>query len=108
MRLSELQRALQAVNPAAVLVSPRVLERVIERVHNLPALLWEVPHRQSCVVDRQVLFNNIEQEDLDLDPGHLLPSTVILLAQPSAEFLAEDKKVVLGEFWRRLFHASIH
>src|SRR5262245_39880238 len=95
MRLAELQQALQAVNPAAVLVSPRVVERVIEQVHNLPTLVWEVPHRRSCVVDRQVLFRHIEQEDLDLNPGQLLPATVILLARPSNETLNSVARDVL-------------
>lgn len=109
MRLAELQQALQAVNPAAVLVSPRVLERVIEQVHDLPTLIWEVPHRRSCVVDRQVLFRHIEQEDLDLNPGQLLPETVILLARPSVETLSRlSRDVLLIEYWKHLFHACVH
>ena len=65
MKLLELQKILRAADPAAVLVSQRVLERVIQEVNRLPNLLWTVPHRQSCVVDRQVLFRHVEQDTAD-------------------------------------------
>jgi len=109
MRLAQLQQALHKVTPAAVLVSHPVMDRVIQQVWNLPLVLWEVPHRKSYVVDRQVLFRHIEQDDLDLNPDHLLPPKVILLCRPSAERLASNSDAeILEEFWRRLFHASIH
>lgn len=109
MKLSELQQVLHKITPAAVLVSPQVLDRVIQQVNNLPAFPWDVPHRESYVVDRQDLFRHIEQEDLNLSPEHLLPSTVILLLRPSNDSLATaTRDAVLGAYWRRLFHASIH
>jgi hypothetical protein len=109
MRLAELQHALRATDPAAVLVSPRVLERVIQEVYQLPALLWQVPHRDSCVVDRLVLFRHVEQEELDLESDRLLPATVILLRRPTAEELnGGDAGMLLVKYWRLLFHASIH
>jgi hypothetical protein len=109
MRLAELQHALRATDPAAVLVSPRVLDRVIQEVYQLPGFLWQVPHRKSCVVDRQVLFRHVEQEELDLESDRLLPETVILLQRPSAEELNNaDAGVLLVKYWRLLFHAGIH
>src|SRR5947208_5478340 len=87
MRMAELQQALRAADPAAVLVAPRVLDRVIQQAGGLPHLLWQVPHRQCFVVDRHVLFRYVEQDELDLDPDQLLPPTVILLARPTAENL---------------------
>lgn len=109
MRMEDLQQALHTVNPAVVLVSPQVLEKVLQKLHHLPAILWEVPHRKTCVVERQDLFRDIEQEDLNLTPDYLLPPTVILLVRPSAEQLAIEKpETLLSVYWRRLFHASIH
>jgi hypothetical protein len=109
MKLAELQHALRTADPAAVLVSPRVLDRLIQQVWDLPSLLWEVPHRKVFVVDRHVLFRHVEQDELDLEAERLLPPTVILLARPSAEKLADERtELLLLQYWRRLFHARVH
>lgn len=109
MRMEELQQALHKVNPAAVLVSPQVLEKVIQQLYQLPTIPWDVPHRKTFVVNRQDLFRHIEQDDLNLNPDYLLPQTVILLVRPSHEQLAGEKvETLLSVYWRRLFHASIH
>jgi hypothetical protein len=109
MRLPELKAALRQADPAAVLVSQRVLERLIQQERKLPTFLWEVPHRKVHVLDRHVLFRHVEQDELDLEPDRLLPSTVILLARPSPEDLANVKpEDLLLEYWRRLFHANVH
>jgi hypothetical protein len=109
MRLADLQKALRAADPAAVLVSPRILERVIREVCVLPAMYWSLPHAKSYVVDRQMLFRHAEQADLELEPDQLLPDTVLLLARPDAEELSgPETKVLLLKYWRLLFHTSIH
>jgi hypothetical protein len=109
MKRADLQRALRAADEAAVLVSPRILERIIQQIANLPALHWGVPHAKCYVVDRQMLFRHAEQADLELEPDQLLPRTVILLARPSDDDLKGlEPDVLLLKFWRRLFHASIH
>ncbi len=109
MKLLELQQILRAADPAAVLVSPRVLERVIQEICKLPNLFWAVPHRQSYVVDRQILFRHVEQEELELESDQLLPPTVLLLARPTFEELsAGETEALLLKYWQRLFHAKIH
>jgi hypothetical protein len=109
MRVVELQKVLRAADPAAVLVSPRILERVIREAYDLPALYWHVPHWKSFVVDRQTLFRHAEQADLELEPDQLLPDTVILLARPPAEELGNlERKAALLKYWRHLFHARVH
>lgn len=109
MKLSDLQQELQTADPAAILVSFRVLDRVIRQEQALPTLLWRVPHPECYVVDRYVLFRHVEQEELELEPGRLLPATVLLLAQPSSEDLAaSDSGPLLLKYWRRLFHAKLH
>lgn len=109
MRLAELQQVLRAVEPAAVLVAPRVLANVLEEVLPLQGLIWTVPHAESWVADRQVLFRYAEQDELNLPGDLLLPEKVILLAQPSREELNDPKPAnLLLRYWRRLFHAAIH
>ncbi|HZU36976.1 MAG TPA: hypothetical protein VFA18_13740, partial [Gemmataceae bacterium] len=108
LRLAELQEILSVAEPAAVLVAPRVLERVIRLVHKLPTMAWHVPHAESCIVARHVLFRCVEQDELEIEPERLLPLTVILLARPSPEDLAGPRETVLLTYWRLLFHASIH
>lgn len=109
MKLSELQEELRRAEPAAILVSPRVLDRVLRQEHRLRSLVSKVPHRHCYVVDRHLLFRHVEQDELDLEPERLLPATVILLARPSPEELAAgDDKPLLLKYWRRLFHAEVH
>src|SRR4051812_11002363 len=109
MRLAELQEILQAADPAAVLVSPRVLEHVLQEVCKLPTVLWVVPHADSAVGDRQILFRHVDQDELALDSDQLLPPQVILLARPPAEDIsAREPEPLLLEYWQRLFHAKVH
>src|SRR5262245_50812616 len=109
MTVAELQQILRAADPAAVLVSARILERVLREELALPNTYWKVPHSQSHVCDRHVLFRHAEQADLELGPGELLPDTVILLARPAAEEMSNlERKNVLLKYWRQLFHARVH
>ena len=109
MRLSELQQAVRAADPAAVLVAPRVLERIIQGQRQLSSLFEQVPHRKCYVVDRATLYRHVEPDELDLEPDRLLPATVILLARPSPNALTmQDRETILLTYWRRLFHAGVH
>ena len=109
MKLDELRQAVRAADAAAVLVPPHVLERLIQQVAGLSAFPWRVPHRECLLIDRQELFRHAEQDEIDLEPGRLLPSKVILLARPANERQAGmDDGQVLLEYWRRLFHCAIH
>ena len=108
MRLDELRQLLRAADPAAVLVPSRTMNRVIEKVAGLPAFVWEIPHRRCFVLDRHQLFRHAEQHELDLEPDHILPATVLMISRPSAESLANmGRDQVLVRYWRRLFHVSI-
>src|SRR5437870_2891536 len=101
MTLAELQRTLTSVEPAAVLVPPRVMEAIIRQVLKLSGLVWSVPHAQSWIVDRTLLFRHVDQADLALPPDQILPSTVILLSWPSEEELARTPApAILLRVWR--------
>jgi hypothetical protein len=109
MTLEELKDALLAADPATVLVSPRLLTRIIREVRNLPNQVIKIPHRKSFIIDRRVLFRHVDQDDLDLDSDRLLPPTVILMARPAVEkrkYL--EPAPTLLKYWAMLFHASVH
>lgn len=109
MRLTELQQELRAADPAAVLVSSRVLERLIQGLNQLSNFFGQVPHRECYVVDRPILYRYVEPDELEVEPDRLLPSTVILLPRPSPNTLnAQSRENILLTYWRRLFHAGIH
>jgi hypothetical protein len=109
MTQGDLQKVLRQADPAAVLVSARILERVIREDCQLPNMHWNVPHAKSYVCDRQLLFRHAEQADLDVDSDQLLPDTVILLVRPDQEELSNlESKRLLLKYWRRLFHARVH
>jgi hypothetical protein len=109
LRLEELTDLLRAADPAAVLVRPRLLRRVIKRHRNVPGIGLQVPHRKSYVVDQEELLRIVSLHDLGVTPDHPLPQTVVLLASPSPETLAvAPADTILLKYWRLLFHASIH
>src|SRR5437879_77058 len=109
MRLADLQKTLGEADPAAVLVSPRILERIIREDCDLPNMYWNIPHAKSYVCDRHQLFRHAEQADLELEPDQVLPDTVILLVHPDAEELNNlERTLVLLKYWRRLFHSRVH
>jgi hypothetical protein len=104
-----LQRLLGEVDDAAVLVSSRILERVVREDCGLPNMYWNIPHGKSYVCDRHMLFRHAEQADLILQADKVLPDTVILLARPDAEELSNlERKRLLLRYWRRLFHSRVH
>ncbi|MGE3808465.1 MAG: hypothetical protein AB7K24_27695 [Gemmataceae bacterium] len=109
MELAELSLAIQDVDPAVVLVTPRIMRRVLQSEYKVPHLLVHAPHEWCYSFERQVLFRHVEQDELDLEPDRLLPSIVTLMVRPSTEQLqALGKDAVLLRFWRILFHAHVH
>lgn len=108
MKLDELQKTLTMVDPGVLLVTPRIMRGLIQRVYHLPSLRVHVPHEHCHVIDRQILFREIEQEKLDLPADRRLPETVILLQRPTSEQLQPtDRETLLLKYWRYLFHAHI-
>jgi hypothetical protein len=108
MKLEELSRILRATDPATVLVTPSVLERVIRKVTGASWAFWRVPHGRCFLVDRATMYKYVEQDELDLPPDHQLPQTVLLLERPSADRLAGSREELLARYWRLLFHVTVH
>lgn len=109
MKLEELSRTLRAIDPAAVLLSKPVLERVVQNVAGLNWVVWRVPHGHCLLIDRTRLWNNIDPEDLYIPPGDdRLPDTLLVLEKPTGELLAGPREEILGRYWRLLFHVTVH
>src|SRR5262245_4087655 len=106
---AELERVIRTVEPAAFLVPPRILRRVLRADRRLTGIGLEVPHHKSYVIGRDALRPLVTKEELGLKPDGNLPSTAILLAQPSPETLAlRSREAILTRYWRGLFHAHVH
>ncbi|MCC6126501.1 MAG: hypothetical protein IT426_16195 [Pirellulales bacterium] len=107
--LPELQRAVREADPAALLVLPRILRRVIKEDRRLAGYLYRIPHRKSYVIRRESLLEIVDCEELGVSPEEGLPDSVILLAQPAPQKLeATPSGEALLRCWRLLFHARLH
>ena len=109
MKLEELSRTLRGIDPAAVLLSKPVLERVVQGVTGTTWAVWRVPHSHCLLIDRTKLWNLIDPEDLYIPPGDdRLPDVMLVLEKPTGEQLAAPREEILGRYWRLLFHVSVH
>jgi hypothetical protein len=107
--LPELQRAVHKADPAAILVLPRILRRVIKQDRHLAGYLYRIPHRKSYFIDRESLLESVDCEELGVSADEELPDKVILLAQPSPQKLeAMPAGEALTRCWRLLFHSRVH
>jgi len=106
---SELGRIVRGVDPGAFVVPARIVRRAIKHDRGLPAFTFRVPHRSSYVIDGEALLGIVERGELGLDEGEAIASTVLLIAEPEAEELAERPRAeLIRETWRRLFHGRVH
>ncbi len=109
LTLSELAQALRAREPAARLVVPRILRRVILEHREVTAWGFRVPHRKSYAIAAQPLLQIADRDELGLAPDEPLPPRMILLPSPEPALLAElPAGEVLLRYWRLLFHARVH
>jgi hypothetical protein len=109
LSLLELEKAVRAADPAAFLVAPRILRRVIKQNAGLSGIGLRVPHRKTYVITREELMMSVNPAELDLDVNADLPEHVILIARPTTEaLLALRPAEALVKFWRQLFHARVH
>jgi hypothetical protein len=108
--LDTLRQAIRAAEPAALLVEPRILRRVIRLDRRLPGLGISVPHHNSYAIERDRLLAFVDRAELELAPSAELSPVVILLAKPVDE---DDLLATAGEdprlrYGRMLFHACCH
>ncbi len=107
--LAEAKRALREVDPAAFVVAPRILRRVIKDDRELTGLAFQIPHRKCYTLGRERLLWIVSKAELGLEPTDVLPPMVILIAQPDEQELHDITAAQLLErCWRLLFHARVH
>jgi hypothetical protein len=109
LNIAELERILQRVEPAALLVPPRILRRAIKTDRHLPGPGLLVPHDKSYAIDRDALVRMARRDELGLAADQQLPETVLLIALPDAWRLqTQPRGETLRHYWRLLFHTRVH
>ena len=103
LTLRELEEILRSADPAALLVSPRMLRRVIRLDRRLTTLGFSVPHDSSYVIVRERLFDLVSRFELELDAAAALPDALLLLRRPDEEELA--RRPAAGRALRLLANA---
>jgi len=109
LSLARLAEALASVDPTALLVSPRLLRRIIKQATGISSFGLRVPHRKTFLIAREELLAIVDRADLDLPHDYELPESVILIARPSGDALLESSpEEILLKYWRHLFHIRVH
>ena len=104
----QLQRAVAFADPTAVLVPARILRRVIMRDRGLRFFGGVAARQSSYVIRGAALGAIVEGQELGRRPGEPWPETVVLLAAPEPDEMAEsDPGALLITVWRRLFRARV-
>jgi hypothetical protein len=107
--MGELHRSILAVEPAAFLIEPRVLRRVVRQDRGVGLLTWHGTHRRSYAIPAERALRSLSPDELGLGPDEPLPPVLFLLARPDPDALEahalDDLKLA---FWRLLFHARVH
>jgi hypothetical protein len=105
----ELQRVVSAAEPAALLVAPRLLCRIIKHHRQITGIGLQVPHRRCYVIDRGPLLQVASLQELGVSPDAELPATLLLIAHPN---LGRPNPLPRNESllrcWRLLFHVRVH
>ena len=89
--ISDLERILKGVDPAALLVPPRVLRRVIMRDRDLGGMGLVVPHRRSYVIAREPLLHIADRRGT-LEVGKR--ADLIVLAANPLENITNTRHIV--------------
>jgi len=107
--LPDLQRAIGSVEPAARLVLPRLLRRVVRFHTMLPGMGLRVPHGKTYVISQSDLLEITDRSELGFRLAEDLPETVILLERPNGEILEQwSRSEILLYYWELLYHARVH
>ncbi len=109
LTVADLERIVSQTEPAALLVAPRILRRVIKKDRGLTGPGLQVPHRKSYVIDRERLLRIADRDELGVESGRDLPPTLLLFPRPDTPRLsARKREATLVKYWRLLFHARVH
>jgi hypothetical protein len=106
--VDELERLVKRVEPAAFLVPPRLLRRVIRQHRQIGGLVVLVPHRTGYGLEREALLNYVQPAELGLASSDEVPSYAFLMIRPDPDRLARHTPAAaLLNYWQILFHLHI-
>jgi hypothetical protein len=109
LTVADLEVALTRAEPAALLVPPRILRRVIKKDRGLGGPGLQVPHRKGYVIGRDDLLRIVGRDDLGVAPGRELPAKLLLFPRPDGRRVERLPRAdTLLKYWRLLFHARVH
>src|SRR5262249_44147878 len=109
LSLADVEEIVLRTDPALVLVSPRILRRVIKQDRGISSIGMQVPHYKSYVIGRDALLRIAGRDELGLPAGRELPETVVLLPRPYRAWLrSRGPEAILLAAWRFLFHCRVH
>jgi hypothetical protein len=106
--LAALEAALREAEPASMLLPSWLLEKIIAADREIRAPLFSIPHDQSHVIARERLIRLVTDEELPLPTDPPDEPTLVLLARPDNDWLANTPAPqALLAYWRLLFHAEV-
>ena len=110
MPLAKLTEIVQEVEPAALLVEPRILRRVVRLDRRLQGQWLLVPRRECYTIERDRLLAFVEREELEIPLGTELPRRVILLARPDEPDPADPaaEQALIHDYLRLLCYGCVH
>lgn len=107
--IASLRDALRGVEPDALLVSPRLLRRLIRRRHPHTGPALHVPHRDVLALRESEALEVAGREELGLEGPPDPERVLILLREPDRRDLRRRAPAdLLLDCWRGLFHARVH
>src|SRR5947209_3213037 len=104
---ADLQKLLTDVDPGALLLSPRLLRRVIKQDRDMGGVGLQVPHRKTYSIGREALLAIADRAELGVSQERQLPDHLVLLACPESWLACHSQEQILVRFWRLLFHVRI-
>jgi hypothetical protein len=109
MTVREVAQAVTSADSSVLLVSSRILHRIIRLDRRLPTFGLNIPHRKCYFLARDRLLNFVSRFELELDVDDKLADQVILLEKPDEDELLERPSAeILFDYWRSLFHVRVH
>ncbi|MEX2167828.1 MAG: hypothetical protein WD851_00835 [Pirellulales bacterium] len=110
MPIANLQDVVHGIEPAAILVEPRILRRVVRLDRRLQGQWLLIPRRECYTIERDRLLAFVDREELEIPLGVELPRRVILLSRPNepdpTDTAAEQSQI--HEYLRLLCYGCVH
>ena len=105
--IEELRKLVSDADPAALLVPPWLMRRVIKADRGMGRMILVVPHRKTYCISRDALLTITSREELGIVPTQALADQLVLLSCSPDRLADFARGESLLYFWRLLFHASI-